>query len=194
MYTLFLTFLASLFSFQNPLSSTKIVDNYDPSQNIAIFNNTELPVPTIILNNDNVLGETTSSSNKRIDVDLTNQTLTAYENDQNVGSFTISSGKWDRTPVGTYKIWAKVKSQKMSGGSKELGTYYYLPNVPYILFFYNDKVEKKTGYSIHGTYWHNNFGVPMSHGCVNMKTPEAKIIFEWADENTPINIFGKYIY
>jgi len=82
----------------------------------------------------------------------------------------------------------------MSGGSKELGTYYYLPNVPYILFFYNDKVEKKTGYSIHGTYWHNNFGTPMSHGCINMKTSEAEIIYNWADPNTMISIHGKYQY
>ena len=193
MYTIILGFLASLFSFQAPLPSTSIIDNYDPSQNIAIYNNVELPVPPQKFDTNKILGETTSTANKRIEVNLTTQTLTAFENDQNIGSFLISSGKWNRTPVGEYKIWAKIRSQKMSGGSKELGTYYYLPNVPYILFFYNDKVAKKVGYSIHGTYWHDNFGVPMSHGCVNMKTTEAKIIYEWADLNTTITIFGKYI-
>lgn len=139
---------------------------------------------------ENVLGE--SSSNKRIEVDLTNQHLYAFDNDKLVMDYLISSGTWNRTPTGTFKIWAKVRYQKMSGGSKENGTYYYLPNVPYILFFYNDRIAKKIGYSIHGTYWHNNFGVPMSHGCINMKTPEAEQIFNWADMDTPITIYGKY--
>lgn len=182
MYNLLLAFLASIFSFQNPLPSTNIVSNYDPNQNIAIFNNQELPIPTIKFSSTNILGDNTTVSNKRIEVNLTTQTLTAFENNQNIGSFTISSGKWNRTPVGEYKIWTKIKSQKMSGGSKELGTYYYLPNVPYIMFFYNDKVAKKLGFSLHGTYWHNNFGVPMSHGCINMKTPDAQTIFNWAED------------
>lgn len=194
MYSILLTFIASIFSFQTPLLNTNIEYNYDPNQKIAIYNNQELPIPPQKFDTKQVLGETTSDSNKRIEVDLTTQTLTAFENNQNIGSFLISSGKWGRTPVGTYYIWAKVKSQKMSGGVKELGTYYYLPNVPYIMFFYNDKVAKKIGYSIHGTYWHNNFGYPMSHGCVNMKTSEAQIIYNWADEKTPIIIYGKYIY
>jgi lipoprotein-anchoring transpeptidase ErfK/SrfK len=194
MYSLLLSFLASIFSFQTSLSNTNIVYNYDPNQNIAIYNNAQLPIPPQKFNTNKILGDTTSSSNKRIEVNLTTQTLTAFENDQNVGSFLISSGKWGRTPVGTYYIWAKVKSQKMSGGVKELGTYYYLPNVPYIMFFYNDKVAKKLGYSLHGTYWHSNFGYPMSHGCVNMKTSEAEIIYNWADDKTPIIISGKFVY
>jgi lipoprotein-anchoring transpeptidase ErfK/SrfK len=80
----------------------------------------------------------------------------------------------------------------MSGGSKELGTYYYLPNVPYIMFFYNDQYAKKLGFSIHGAYWHNNFGKPMSHGCINMKPAEAAVIYNWAEVNLPITIYGKY--
>ena len=194
MYSLLLSCLASIFSFQTSLSNTNIVYNYDPNQNIAIYNNAQLPIPPQKFNTNKILGDTTSSSNKRIEVNLTTQTLTAFENDQNVGCFLISSGKWGRTPVGTYYIWAKVKSQKMSGGVKELGTYYYLPNVPYIMFFYNDKVAKKLGYSLHGTYWHSNFGYPMSHGCVNMKTSEAEIIYNWADDKTPIIISGKFVY
>lgn len=140
-----------------------------------------------------VLGDSTSTSNKRIEVDLTGQRLYAYENDQLVFDYLISSGTWNRTPTGVFKIWAKIRSQKMSGGSKELGTYYYLPNVPFILFFYNEKTPKKVGYSIHGAYWHNNFGVPMSHGCVNMKIPEAEAIYNFADSDTPIIIYGKYV-
>jgi len=142
-----------------------------------------------------VLGDTVTLPNdtvRRIEVDLTTQKLYGFENNRKVFDFTISSGTWNRTPTGTFKVWTKVRSQKMSGGSKELGTYYYLPNVPYILFFYNDKVAKKMGYSLHGTYWHNNFGVPMSHGCINMRTPDVAQIYEWAQVGTTITIYGKY--
>ncbi|HOZ80603.1 MAG TPA: L,D-transpeptidase [Candidatus Woesebacteria bacterium] len=139
-----------------------------------------------------ILGDTTAISSKRIEVNLTNQKLYAYENGKLVYEYLISSGTWDRTPVGDYQIWTKIRSQKMSGGSKENGTYYFLPKVPYILFFYNESTPKKMGYSIHGTYWHNNFGTPMSHGCINMKTPEAKVIYDWAEVGTPIVIYGKY--
>jgi len=73
----------------------------------------------------------------------------------------------------------------MSGGSKALHTYYYLPNVPYVMFFSNDQVPAIKGFSLHGTYWHENFGHPMSHGCVNMKTSEAGIIYDWSSPQIP---------
>ena len=60
------------------------------------------------------------------------------------------------------------------GGVKGTGTYYYLPNVPYTMFFYQ-------GFGLHGTYWHNNFGQPMSHGCVNLSIPNAEKLFYWAE-------------
>ena len=69
----------------------------------------------------------------------------------------------------------------MTGGSKDLGTYYYLPNVPYTMFFYKD-------YGIHGAYWHDNFGHPMSHGCVNMRIDDAEKLFYWANPILPQNI------
>lgn len=71
----------------------------------------------------------------------------------------------------------------MSGGDRSLGTYYYLPNVPYVMFFYNNVTAKMRGFSFHGTYWHENFGHPMSHGCVNMKIADAQTLYEWA---TPV--------
>ena len=92
----------------------------------------------------------------------------------------VTSGLYNSTPTGTFKIWIKIKSQKMSGGSVEQGTYYYLPNVPYILFFYNDQVAKYIGYGIHGAYWHNNFGHPMSHGCINVHPDDVEKLYYWA--------------
>jgi lipoprotein-anchoring transpeptidase ErfK/SrfK len=111
-----------------------------------------------------------------IDVDLTNQYVYAYEGDVVVNSFIVSTGTW-RTPTvtGQYKIYVKYRSAKMSGPG------YYLPNVPYIMYFYK-------GYGLHGTYWHNNFGTPMSHGCVNLRTDDAAWLYEWASVGTLVNV------
>ncbi len=70
----------------------------------------------------------------------------------------------------------------MTGGEGE--EYYDLPNVPYVMFFYNDDVDKSEGFSLHGAYWHNNFGHPMSHGCVNMRIVDAKALYDWVDPPT----------
>jgi lipoprotein-anchoring transpeptidase ErfK/SrfK len=123
------------------------------------------------------------SREKRIEVDLTNQKTYAFEGNTLVYTFTVSTGLWGFTPTGEFTIWTKVRSQLMKGGSKELGTYYYLPNVPYVMFFYNDEIAKMRGFSFHGAYWHNNFGHPMSHGCINMREEDAKLLYEWA---TPV--------
>jgi hypothetical protein len=58
------------------------------------------------------------------------------------------------------------------------GDGYYLPDVPYTMYFYG-------GYALHGTYWHDNFGQPMSHGCVNLETGNAEKLFEWAEPALP---------
>jgi lipoprotein-anchoring transpeptidase ErfK/SrfK len=71
----------------------------------------------------------------------------------------------------------------MIGGSRQNRDYYDLPNVPYVVYFYR-------GYAIHGTYWHNNFGHPMSHGCVNLSIADAKLLYFWIDYATPIIIYG----
>lgn len=126
-----------------------------------------------------VLGH--SSLKRHIEVDLTNQKVYAMEGGQKVYEFPVSTGKWAATPTGEFTIWAKVKSQKMSGGVPGTGTYYYLPNVPWVMFFGNNEVANSRGFSLHGTYWHNNFGYPMSHGCVNMRIDDAGILFSWAD-------------
>jgi len=183
-----------LLSFQGRINPDTLSENYQPDAKFAIFNNKTLAIPSqTFLQNQHILGEENQPLvEKRIEVDITNQHLYAFENNQKIFDFVVSTGTWDRTPNGDFKIWTKIRSQKMSGGSKKLGTYYYLPNVPYILFFYNDKFPKKLGFSLHGTYWHNNFGVPMSHGCINMKTPDVEKIFAWATLDTPIKIYGKY--
>lgn len=121
---------------------------------------------------------------KRIEVDLTAQKVYAYQGSEKMFEFTVSTGKWGRTPTGTFRIWGKNRYAKMSGGSRALHTYYYLPNVPYIMWFSGDGISAARGFSLHGTYWHDNFGHPMSHGCVNMHTADAEILYNWVDPPT----------
>lgn len=119
-----------------------------------------------------VLGESTTLGKKHIFVDLTTQELFAYQDNTLILKTYISSGKWGRTPVGNFRIWNKLLATRMSGGQGSDA--YDLPNVPYVMYFYRD-------FGFHGAYWHNNFGHVMSHGCVNMRAVDAKILYEWAD-------------
>lgn len=121
----------------------------------------------------------TTSDTKNISVDLSKQRLYAYEGDKLVFEFPVSTGKWGRTPTGEYRVWVKLLRTKMEGGSGN--DYYNLPNVPYTMFFYNDKVPKARGFALHGAYWHNNFGYTMSHGCINIRPEDAEKLYEWAD-------------
>lgn len=136
-----------------------------------------------------VLGETT---NKRLYVDLSRQRLYAFEGNTLIYDFPVSTGKWYATPTGEFRIWTWLRYTRMSGGSKANGTYYNLPNVPYTMYFGNAAVPNWRGYGIHGAYWHNNFGQPMSHGCVNMRIEDAGKIFEWTywNKNLPLVIYG----
>lgn len=116
------------------------------------------------------------TSGRWIDVNLSAQRLTAYQGNTPVRSTLVSTGlARTPTPTGRYRIYVKYVSTLMSGPG------YYLPNVPYTMYFYR-------GYSLHGTYWHSNFGRPMSHGCINLPTPEAQWLFNWASVGTLVNI------
>jgi len=175
-------------SAQKPIDPQNLVGDYSPDEKVGYFHGayTEpvyIPPKQIVenFNSINVLGA--STSNKRIEVDLTNQRIYAYEGSNRIYDFSISSGKWGRTPTGEFQIWIKLRYTKMEGGSKAINTYYYLPNVPYVMYFYNDEIPKWRGFGIHGAYWHNNFGHPMSHGCINMKIDEAGILYYWAEPN-----------
>ncbi len=151
-----------------------------------------------------VLGEA-SGLPKHIFVDLTAQRLLAYEGGNLMYDFPVSSGKWNATPTGDFTIWIKLRYTLMTGGNSALGTYYYLPNVPYTMYFYNEAVPKSRGFGVHGAYWHNNFGHPMSHGCINLSTSDAEKLYLWAEPQsyqnvtyasaetpgTPITIYGQ---
>lgn len=155
-------------------------NNFDFQATVAIFNNGNVPMPSYVAQRAPilpVLGDTTD--NKKIYVDLTHQRLYAYEGSNLIYDFPVSTGKWGRTPTGTFSIWGKFRYVRMTGGSVALHTYYDLPNVPFTQFFSNSTVPASAGFSLHGTYWHSNFGHPMSHGCVNMRTTDAELMYRW---------------
>lgn len=172
----------------NSISCIKdLSGNYEETSEKGVFLGRELATPIYIANDINtpsVLGESTNAD-KHIYVDLTNQRLYAYEGGKVLYNFPVSTGKWNHTPTGDFRIWIKLLYTRMSGGSG--ADYYNLPNVPYTMFYYNSQVPKADGYSIHGAYWHNNFGHPMSHGCVNMRPEDAAYIYNWADPATKGN-------
>ncbi|HUF00302.1 MAG TPA: L,D-transpeptidase family protein [Anaerolineales bacterium] len=121
-------------------------------------------------------GITVGKGVRWIDVDLTNQMVYAYEGDTVVNSFVVSTGTWlTPTVTGRHKIYVKVRVQDMRGPG------YHLRDVPYVMFFSGD-------YGLHGTYWHNNFGTPMSRGCVNLTIEDAAWLFNWASVGTVVNV------
>lgn len=117
-----------------------------------------------------------ASGERWIDVNLTQQMVYAYEGSTLIRSFVVSTGTW-RTPTvtGQYRIYIKYRYKDMSGPG------YYLKNVPYTMFFYQ-------GYALHGTYWHNNFGTPMSHGCVNLSVADSEWLYNFASVGTLVNV------
>lgn len=129
-----------------------------------------------------------------IDVSLSRQTLSCLEDGREVYFCRIASGKVpNTTPLSSpdtagFNIWRKLHSIQMAGGSNEAG--WMIPGIGWTSLFLG------TGIAIHSTFWHNNFGEPSSHGCVNAAPEDAKWIFRWASPITPyqegdITVSGK---
>ncbi|TSC88144.1 MAG: hypothetical protein G01um101416_167 [Microgenomates group bacterium Gr01-1014_16] len=181
-FILHLTF-SSYTRSQIPAGCTSITDSgeFDPTQTVAFWQNQLVDPPSNLYasltdTDQRVLGQSTAG--KWIEIDLSEQKMTARDGDSVFLESPISSGLWNKTPKGEYRIWYKIRSTKMEGGIPGTKSYYFLPNVPYAMFFNGD-------YGIHGTYWHSNFGQPMSHGCVNSPTPIAEKLFYWTDPQLP---------
>ncbi len=138
--------------------------------------NTPTTIPTRAPTNTPRTKPPHASDQKWVEIDLSEQTLTAYKGFSPIKSFVISSGtRYTPTVVGEFFVYVMYKSSTMSGPG------YYLTNVPNTLYFFE-------GYSIHGTYWHNNFGTPMSHGCVNMSIEDSAWIYDFGYLGMPISV------
>ncbi len=115
-----------------------------------------------------------ASSGRWIDVNVRTQRVTAYEGNRAVYSVPASTGiARYPTILGRFRVYVKLRSTRMTGPG------YDLPNVPYTMYYYK-------GYAVHGAYWHNNFGHPMSHGCVNLRPSDAKWFYNFASVGTPV--------
>ncbi len=124
---------------------------------------------------------------KRVLVDIASQTMACYENGREVYFARVSTGAlynnkgarvdaWS-TPPGRHRVWRKAVSLPLSGGSSAVG--WDLPAVGWISLFVG------SGVAIHSTYWHNNYGVPTSRGCVNARPEDAQWVFRWMLPTVP---------
>jgi hypothetical protein len=128
----------------------------------------------------------THQDDRRIFISISEQTLTAFEKEIVVLHTKISSGLLDEdkknhaisteTPTGSFRIRTKFPVRHMGDGNLTANPEAYeLPGVPWTMFFH------ESGFALHGTYWHNNFGTRMSHGCINMRNDEANWLFRWTE-------------
>lgn len=193
-------FCANSVSCINDLSGT-----FKPDQ-VATYMGQKITIPPVIADAINpkqsVLGA--SIGPKHIYVDLTNQRLMAFEGNVLVYNFSIATGWWNKTPDGEFKTWVKLRYGRMTGGAG--ADYYDLPNIPYIMYIYNDAHPQYEGYGIHDAYWltEADFGHPRSHGCINLKYADSQNLYNWAlpvttayatyvtesNPGTPVTIYG----
>lgn len=122
----------------------------------------------------NKILELQESDQRWIQVDLSQQRLVAWEGTNPVYAVVVSTGKKSTpTRIGTFAIKTKHRYARMVGSD------YDVPNVPHTMYY-------SGGYAIHGAYWHNRFGTPVSHGCVNVAPNHAAWLFKWASLGTPV--------
>jgi hypothetical protein len=120
---------------------------------------------------------------KRIEINLTQQHLKAFQENRVVLSTPVSTGavfgggRDFRTPVGQFRVWRKRASRHMRGGTPGID-WFDLPGVPWVSYFTG-------GIALHGTYWHNDYGRQRSHGCVNLTPEHARWLYRWTDPAVP---------
>ena len=116
----------------------------------------------------------TSGNNRWIEVDLDAQQVLAWEGNRLVYTAPVSSGlEMIPTREGAFEIQSMHITTRMRGNG------YDVPDVPYIMYYSGD-------YALHGAYWHQNFGIPMSHGCINLPLDAADWLFNWAHVGTSV--------
>ena len=124
------------------------------------------------------------TGDKEVVVSLGAQRLWAYEGEQMILTTLVSTGTAETpevaTPIGQWRILTKLPMETMTGTID--GKPYEVDDVPYVMYFTDE------GHALHGTYWHNNFGTPMSHGCVNLPMDVAEWMYRWAPEGTAVTI------
>ena len=120
---------------------------------------------------------------KYVHLDTATQSVTAFEGETAVMTARCSTGgKGTKTPLGEFRTYHKGPTIHMTNdGEVGAGRGYDLPGVPWVSFFTG------TGVSFHGTYWHNDYGTPRSHGCVNLLPEDAKFLYRWTSPLVPLD-------
>jgi lipoprotein-anchoring transpeptidase ErfK/SrfK len=144
----------------------------DPADDAAASPPSPTPTPADPTSEPSLVSSRGPLEARWIEVDISEQELTAYEHGRPARTTLVSTGLPNTpTPVGEFRIWIKFRYDDMAGDD------YYIEDVPYVMYFHQ-------GYGLHGVTWHANFGHPMSHGCVNLPTEEAEWLFNWAGVGT----------
>ncbi len=124
------------------------------------------------------------TASRWIEVNLFEQTLSVYDNNQLVFATLVSTGVepfWTRP--GIFQIYIKKPAETMSGSTAaDRSDYYYLEDVPWTMYF--DELR-----ALHGAYWHNGFGYPRSHGCVNLSVGDSRWLFDWANVDDTVYVY-----
>lgn len=159
------------------LSTEPVAQGDLPTYDEALF----VPPPEPVFEVADVGPGPVPGSEKSIVVSISQQRMWAYEGDVPVISSLVSTGKpgFD-TPTGTFTIIVKKEIEDMEGLIG--GEYYNVTDVPDVMYFTD------VGHAFHGTYWHNNFGAVMSHGCVNLPLDVAAFLYDWTPMGTPVQI------
>jgi lipoprotein-anchoring transpeptidase ErfK/SrfK len=158
-----------------------------PVYDEALFIPPEAPAPSEAPTDDWSFGPgPQQGAYKEVVVSISAERMWAYEGGELVMSSLVSTGTAETpevtTPVGFHSIVAKYDSQTMEGTIS--GQHYRVEDVPYVMYF------DDLGNALHGTYWHNNFGTPMSHGCVNLPMDVAAWMYDWAPVGTAVTVVG----
>jgi L,D-transpeptidase catalytic domain len=121
--------------------------------------------------------EGVGAKDRWIDVDVRQQVLTAYEGSKPVFTTLVSTGRRALTPLGSFRVWAKIAATDMRSRPRD-SHHYQLWDVPWTVFF-------KGAYALHGTYWHKRFGYRKSAGCVNLSPRDARTLFAFMGPTLP---------
>ena len=116
-----------------------------------------------------------------IEVNLFEQTATVYDNNRLIFATMVSTGVehfWTRP--GLFHIYKKLETETMANSVPD--DFYYLEDVPWTMYFDEER-------ALHGAYWHNRFGDPMSHGCVNLSTGDARWLYDWANVGDIVYVY-----
>ena len=166
----------------DPIEQPSAVPLYDESLFVAPPEPEPAPAPGFAVSGSGPGPQ--QGAYKEIVVSISAQALWAYENGELVRSTLVSTGTAEvpetTTPIGYYQIHTKIDIQDMEGTISN--EYYFVPDVPDVMYF------DYQGNALHGTYWHNNFGTPMSHGCVNLPLDVAAWMYDWAPIGTAVSV------